>query len=119
MSRHPVYGITGQPVPIPGSMGDDSYRGVATDRAARTLNSVNHGAGRVLDKPDAKRTFTEQSVVDELRSREVRLYRTGSSDISEQAPRSFKDITAVVRTMEMLDLASLVVRVRPVAVLKG
>jgi len=119
MNDHPVFAITGQPLPIPGSMGDDSYIGVAAAGAARTFNSVNHGAGRIMDKPVARQQFSKQAVAAELRSQNIRLYRTGTSDIAEQAPGSFKDISEVVRSMETLNLAKLVVRLRPVAVLKG
>lgn len=119
MSHHPVYSYTGQPLPIPGSMGDESYIGVATEGAAKTYHSVNHGAGRVLDKPDAKAVFSQQAVEADLRAKNIRLYRTGSGDLAEQAPQSFKSVSDVVQTMEAFDLARLVARVRPVAVLKG
>lgn len=119
MTHHPIYAHTGQPLPIPGSMGDESYIGAATEGAAKTFHSVNHGAGRILDKPDAKEAFSQQAVEADLRARNIRLYRTGSGDLAEQAPQSFKSVSDVVQTMENYDLAQLVARVRPVAVLKG
>ncbi|MCI0693256.1 RtcB family protein [candidate division KSB1 bacterium] len=118
-ASHPVFCKTGQPVPIPGSMGHHSFIGVADENAVATFCSVNHGAGRVMDKPDALARFTEQQVHSEMEAKNIRLYRYGSDNIAEQAPSSFKDISQVIRAMTALALARPVVRVRPVAVLKG
>ena len=118
-SNHPVFSKTGQPVPIPGSMGNDSFVGVTDEKAVDTFYSVNHGAGRVMDKPEAGSQFSEQQVESEMRNKDIRLYRYGSDNIAEQAPGSFKDITQVIEAMSALSLAKPVVRLRPVAVLKG
>ncbi len=116
---HPLFAHTGQPVPIPGSMGHASFIGVADEGAIESFCSVNHGAGRVLDKPEAEAQFTATEVEAEMRAKNIRLYRYGSDNIAEQAPSSFKDISQVIRAMQALRLAKPVVRLRPVAVLKG
>lgn len=116
---HPVFASTGQPVPIPGSMGHDSYIGVATETTAETFWSVNHGAGRMLDKPDAVARFTSTQVEQHLRAKNIRLYHYGTDNIVEQAPSSFKDISQVIKAMTAFSLAKPVVRLRPLAVLKG
>ncbi|MGH7600949.1 MAG: RtcB family protein, partial [bacterium] len=119
LAAHPVFAKTGQPLPIPGSMGHSSYVGVADERTVETFYSVNHGAGRVMDKPEALAHFTERQVENEMRDKNIRLYRYRCDNIAEQAPGSFKDISQVVRAMLVLSLAKPVVRLRPVAVLKG
>jgi tRNA-splicing ligase RtcB len=119
LAEHPVFAITGQPVPIPGSMGHDSFIGVADEKAVETFWSVNHGAGRVLDKPEAQARFTAAEVEQHMRNKHIRLYRYGTDNIAEQAPSSFKDVSQVVQAMAALSLAKPVVRVRPIAVLKG
>ncbi|MDZ7291734.1 MAG: RtcB family protein [candidate division KSB1 bacterium] len=119
MKDHPIFSQTGQPVPIPASMGHDSFIGVADERTVETFFSVNHGAGRVMDKPEAMARFTEMQIEQEMRDKHIRLYRYGSDNIAEQAPSSFKDISRVIRAMSALSLARPVVRLRPVAVLKG
>ncbi len=119
LAGHPVFAKTGQPVPIPGSMGHASYVGVADERTVEAFYSVNHGAGRVMDKPEALAHFTERQVESEMRDKNIRLYRYRCDNIAEQAPSSFKDIAQVVRAMIVLSLAKPVVRLRPVAVLKG
>ncbi len=119
LAAHPVFSKTGQPVPIPGSMGHDSYIGVADEKVAETFFSVNHGAGRVMDKPEALARFTEAQVENEMRTKNIRLYRYGHDVIAEQAPGSFKDISAVIQAVSSLSLARPVVRLSPLAVLKG
>jgi tRNA-splicing ligase RtcB len=69
---HPVFSRTGQPIPVPGSMGSDSYIGVGVEGNAATYCSANHGAGRTLDKPQAMAQFTEQSVEAEMAARQIR-----------------------------------------------
>ncbi len=119
MADHPVFSKTGQPLPIPGSMGHASFIGVADEAAVDAFCSVNHGAGRVMDKPEASEHFTEGQVEGELRDKNIRLYRYGTDNIAEQAPNSFKDISKVIDAMRELRLAKPVVKVRPMAVLKG
>ncbi|MGH7496933.1 MAG: RtcB family protein [bacterium] len=119
LQEHPVFSRTGQPVPIPGSMGHASYVGVAGEQAAEAFCSVNHGAGRVLDKPEALLRFTERQVQREMLDKNIRLYRYGSGEIAEQAPGSFKDISQVIEAMSAFSLALPVARLRPLAVLKG
>jgi len=116
---HPVFSQTGQPIPVPGSMGSDSYVGVGVEGNAATYCSANHGAGRVLDKPQAMAQFTERGVEEEMMARHIRLYRGGTMNIAEQAPGSFKDIRRVIEVMRALEIAQPVVRVRPVATMKG
>ncbi len=119
MAGHPLFAKTGQPVPVPGSMGHASYIGVAGEQTRETFYSVNHGAGRVLDKPEAMAQFTAAQVESEMRDKNIRLYRYGADNIAEQAPNSFKDISQVIQAMAAMALARPVVRLRPVAVLKG
>jgi len=116
---HPVFSQTGQPIPVPGSMGSDSYVGVGVEGNAATYCSANHGAGRVLDKPQAMAQFTERGVEEEMMARHIRLYRGGTMNIAEQAPGSFKDIRRVIEVMRALEIAQPVVRVRPLATMKG
>lgn len=118
-ASHPIFSRTGQPIPIPGSMGSDSYVGVGVEGNAATYCSANHGAGRVLDKPQAMQQFTSAGVEAEMAASRIRLYRGGTMDIAEQAPGSFKDIRAVVEVMQRLHIAQPVARVRPLATLKG
>jgi tRNA-splicing ligase RtcB len=100
-------------------MGTDSFIVVANEGAAEAFFSVNHGAGRLLDKPQAQEQFTEDEVESEMRSKNIRLYRAHCDNIAEQAPGSFKDILQVIQATSASPLVRPVVRLRPMAVLKG
>ena len=114
-----VLGQTGQPIPIPGSMGADSYLCVARPAAAQSFHSVAHGAGRVMEKTTAAEQFDPQQVESQLASDNIRLYRYGKDNIAGQAPASFKDAGRVVEVMTHHGLIQPVARLRPRAVLKG
>jgi tRNA-splicing ligase RtcB len=115
----PVLSAIGQPVPLPGCMGSDSYLAVAGAGVAQTFHSVAHGAGRVIEKIDAAETFDEARIEAEMQSLGIRLYRYGVDNIAGQAPASFKNVNRVVAAMASWDLITPVARLRPMAVLKG
>jgi tRNA-splicing ligase RtcB len=119
LAHDPVLSEIGQPVPIPGNMGSDSYIGVTRPGVDATFHSVAHGAGRVIQKVDAASQFDPETVERDLGTAGVRLYRYGTDNIAGQAPSSFKNVRSVVEAMTAFDLIQPVVRLRPVAVLKG
>jgi tRNA-splicing ligase RtcB (3'-phosphate/5'-hydroxy nucleic acid ligase) len=119
LAHDPVLAEIGQPVPIPGNMGSESYIAVARPGAASTFNSVAHGAGRVMEKVHAAEQFDPEQVERDLGTVGVRLYRYGTDNIAGQAPASFKNVRSVVEAMAAFDLIRPVVRLRPLAVLKG
>ena len=49
-----MFADTGQPILTPGSMGTASYFMVGKDESELTLASVNHGAGRVMSRTEAR-----------------------------------------------------------------
>jgi len=114
-----VLGDIGQPVPIPGSMGTESYIGVAARGVERTFHSVAHGAGRTMEKIHAAEWFDPEQIARDLATNGIRLYRYGTDNIAGQAPASFKDVRRVVEAMTAFDLIRPVVRLQPIAVLKG
>jgi tRNA-splicing ligase RtcB len=119
LAHDPVLGEIGQPVPIPGSMGTESYIGVTACGVERTFHSVAHGAGRTMEKISAAERFDPEQIERDLGTKGIRLYRYGTDNIAGQAPASFKDIGCVVEAMTAFDLIRPVVRLRPIAVLKG
>ena len=115
----PVLGKIGQPVPIPGSMGTHSYVAVARPGAEGSFYSVAHGAGRVMEKDEAKEVYEESKIEDDLRESGVRLYRYNVDNIGGQAPASFKSPSGVMNAMADLEMIQPVVKLKPIAVLKG
>jgi len=117
----------GQPVLIPGSMGTASYVLVAGERAAESLYSVNHGAGRVMSRTAAtghgRHGQRRGAGISEQRFREtmkgIALICADRSSVKEEAPDAYKDIDSVVDVVVGAGLGEVVARMRPLAVLKG
>jgi tRNA-splicing ligase RtcB len=123
-----LFAQTGQPIITPGSMGTASYLLVGTGDSAESLNSVNHGAGRVMSRTAARgkgrrgRTVAAALISDEQfrRSMEgIKLIAGDRSKIKEEAPDAYKDIDEVVRIVVECGWAKPVARMVPLAVLKG
>ena len=54
-----------------------------------------------------------------LEKKNIRLYRYGAGNIVEEAPSSYKDVSEVIKVVEKTKIAKPVVKLKPVAVLKG
>lgn len=115
-----LYRKTGQPVIIPGSMGSASYVLVGTDKALEvSWGSTAHGAGRVMSRHAALRKFRGEKVKRELEQKGVTLRAASWKGIAEEAPGVYKDIDEVVRVSHDAGIGNLVVKVRPIGVIKG
>ena len=115
-----VYGKTGQPVIIGGSMGTGSYllAGVA-DGVAHAWSSASHGAGRAMSRHQALRTWKGRQVVDELAARGILIRSPSMRGIAEEAPDAYKDVSAVVDAADAAGLARKVARLEPLVCVKG
>ena len=109
----------GFPVPLAGCLGADSYICLGSAGNTSTFHSAPHGAGRVLGKDESAQRYDPDVVEADVRQRGVRLYRYHADNIAGQAPWSFKDVNHVVDAMTSQALLRPVVRVRPLAALKG
>jgi tRNA-splicing ligase RtcB len=114
------YKKIGQPVIVGGSMGTCSYILVGTEQAMKeTWGSACHGAGRNLSRAQSKREIPAKQVMDDLKKKGV-VFRVGTPKlIAEEAPESYKDVTSVVETCHGAGICKKVVRLRPLAVVKG
>ncbi len=113
------YRSIGQPVLIPGSMGTASYILVGTRKGARTWYSAPHGAGRQASRGEAIRRYHPDRVVDELARKGIMLRAATRRVISEEAPQAYKNVDKVVMVAHKVGIGKLVVRMRPIGVVKG
>ena len=97
---------------IPGSMGAKSFI-VRGKGDAESFHSCSHGAGRVMSRGEAKRTFT---VEDHERATEHVECRKDAGVIDE-TPMAYKDIDAVMGAQS--DLVEIVHTLRQVVCVKG
>jgi len=114
---------TGQPILTPGSMGTASYFMLGRDGSELTLASVNHGAGRVMSRTEARgKKSREAAISDEEFSRTMKgvyLICEDWRSAKEEAPGAYKNIDLVIETVAKAGLAQPVARMIPKAVLKG
>jgi tRNA-splicing ligase RtcB len=113
------YQAVGQPVLIPGSMGTASYVLAGTKQSKETWHSVCHGAGRTMSRRQATRTISGQEVVKDLEQKRIIIKCQSLRGIAEEAPIAYKDIDNIVQIVHNAGLSKRVVKLRPLAVIKG
>jgi len=101
---------------IPGSMGSFSYivKGLGNKES---FNSCSHGAGRVIGRKEAKRKYSVEEVMEDIRRSKVILGKRNKSDVAEECRMAYKDIDFVIS--QQLDLMEPVKKLRTLAVIKG
>ena len=115
-----VYRDVGQPVLIPGSMGTASYVLCGRDRASEvTFGSACHGAGRIMSRSEAKRTFAGQDIKAALNAQGIKVRATHPAMLAEEAPQVYKPSNEVVDVVHNLGIATKVARLVPLGVSKG
>jgi tRNA-splicing ligase RtcB len=114
------YKEIGQPVIIPGSMGTSSYVLIGTKKAEElSFSSTAHGAGRVESRSKALKELRGEQVKEELSKKGIEVISGSFKGLAEEAPQVYKDIDEVVSVSDKVGLAKLVVRVKPISVMKG
>jgi tRNA-splicing ligase RtcB len=122
--NHPAipadYKAVGQPVIIPGSMGTSSWLLVGTPKAMEiTFGSTAHGAGRMLSRAAAKRQFWGGEIKKSLESRGMVIRAASQVVLAEEADPAYKNVDKVAEVSDKIGIATRVVRVVPLAVVKG
>ena len=109
-----------QPVLIPGSMGTASYVLLGQEESLRqSFGSTCHGAGRMMSRSQARRQFAADRLRQELGRQGIVIVAGSRRGIVEEAPLAYKDVDAVVGVVDAVGIAKKVVRLRPLAVIKG
>ena len=114
------YRSVGQPVIIPGSMGTSSWLLVGTPKAMEvSFGSTAHGAGRMLSRSAAKRRFWGGDVKRALEGRGIVVRSASSVVLAEEADPAYKNVDRVVDVSDKVGIATRVVRLVPLGVVKG
>jgi len=114
------YRAVGQPVLIPGSMGTGSWVLVGTKRAMDvSFGSTAHGAGRMMSRSAAKRRFWGKDVKKALEQRGIMSRAASFVVLAEEADPAYKNVDKVAEVSDKVGIATRVVRLSPMAVVKG
>jgi len=110
----------GQPVMIPGSMGTSSYVLAGGQKSKEySFGSCCHGAGRRMSRRAVKRIVDAPKLKRELREQGIFVEAGSYRGIAEEAPAAYKDVNLVVETVQQAEIATNVVQLKPLAVIKG
>ena len=114
------YRAIGQPVLIPGSMGTASFVLVGTEKAEElSFATTCHGAGRMMSRTQASKQIPYDDLLRTMRAQGI-VVRAGSRrGLVEEAPEAYKDVEEVVRVVHEVGIAKRVVRLKPMAEVKG
>lgn len=115
-----AYRSLGQPVLIPGDMGNASYVLIGTSKAMEeTFGSSCHGAGRVQSRKKAIDAARGRNIVNEMKKKGITVMATGRRTVDEEMPEAYKNVHAVVDVMHSAGISRKVAHLRPIGVIKG
>lgn len=101
---------------IPGAMGSNSYivKGLGNEESFLTSS---HGAGRSYSRTGAMERFSVESVMVDLKQRNVILGKNSKKDVAEECRFAYKDIDTVMENQR--DLTVPIQKLVTVGVVKG
>lgn len=111
----------GQPVFVPGDMGRYSFLLIGGPKSLElTWGSTCHGAGRQHSRTAMKQKTAGRDLFKEMREKHgVLVMARGRDAVADEMPEAYKDAALVVDVMEAAEISLKVVRLRPVACIKG
>jgi tRNA-splicing ligase RtcB len=93
---------------------------VGTPKAMEvSFGSTAHGAGRMLSRSAAKRRFWGGDVKRALEGRGIVVRSASSVVLAEEADQAYKNVDRVVDVSDKVGIATRVVRLVPLGVVKG
>lgn len=101
---------------IPGAMGSFSYI-VSGLGESESFHSSSHGAGRVYSRTEAKKKISVESVIVDLKEKEVILGKVKKADLAEESRFAYKNIDDVMANQQ--DLVTPIKKLQTVGVIKG
>ena len=101
---------------IPGNMESPSYI-VKGKGNIESFLSASHGAGRALGRKETGRRYSNQSVIERIKSKGIFLSKASPEDTAAEGKDGYKDIDVVISNQ--LDLIEVTNRLTQIAVIKG
>lgn len=116
----PIYREIGQPVIVGGSMETGSYLLVGTQKAMEeSFGSTCHGSGRTMSRAAAKKKIHGREVVKKMEERGIFIRAASWEGVAEEAGFAYKDLSDVVRAVELVGISKPVVELKPIGNIKG
>ncbi len=101
---------------VPGAMGSYSYivEGLGNPES---FNSCSHGAGRKMSREQAKKEFSVEKTILDLKEQGIILGKNKKSDVNDEVRWAYKDIDFVIE--QELDLIKPIKKLKTLCVIKG
>jgi tRNA-splicing ligase RtcB len=101
-------------------MGTCSYVLTGTQQGMEEcFGSTCHGAGRAQSRNKSRKSLSYQDVLGKLAEQGIAIRVASPKLVMEEAPESYKDVCAVVDTCQAAGISNKVIKLRPIAVVKG
>lgn len=108
------------PVIIGGSMEVGSYLLIGTEQALKkSYGSTAHGSGRTMSRTKAKKIVKVKKLWQEMKNKGIYVRSASLSGLAEEAGLAYKNITDVVKSVELAGLSKPVAYLRPIGNIKG
>lgn len=115
-----IYRKVGQPVIIGGSMETGSYLLAGTEGAMqKTFGTTCHGSGRTMSRTRAKQLFRGETLLKNMEQRGIIVKSVSMPGLAEEAGAAYKDINLVIDSVHRAGISKKVVKLTPVANVKG
>lgn len=118
----PAYKETGHPALIPGSMGTASYIMIGRQEGAKNFHSICHGAGRARSRKATKALISVEDFERSMKvglDEEILTNHASLESILDECPQAYKDVDAIIDSVVGAELADVVAKCKPLAVVKG
>lgn len=86
---------------------------------AETFGSKCHGAGRALSRNQSRIKLDHNQVLNKLKEDGIAIRVASPKLVTEEAPESYKNVCDVIETCQVAGISEKVVKLRPIAVIKG
>lgn len=113
------YRQDGQPIIIGGSMETGSYLLAGCESGAQTWFTTAHGSGRTMGRKEAMRRFRGDTLQADMEKRGILVKTASLSGLAEEAGAAYKDIDEVIETAHAAGISRKVVKLVPIANVKG
>jgi len=116
----PIYRGIGQPVIVGGSMETGSYLLVGTQKAMElSFGSTCHGSGRTMSRTAAKKKIHGRDLVKNMEERGIFIRAASWEGVAEEAGFAYKNLSDVVKSVELVGISKPVVELKPIGNIKG
>lgn len=109
-----------QPVIIGGSMETGSYLLIGTQKALeKSYGSTAHGSGRTMSRSAAKKIVQGEKLWQKMRKEGIYVKSASFSGLAEEAGLAYKNISDVVKSIELAQLSKPIAYFKPIGNIKG